>query len=119
MHKFAFKAAIFHVLRLFSIITAILFPSIVLAASGAPRGWGETALGFMEPVDVLMDFVVNACLVIGLTFLFATFIKYRQHRMNPLHVPISTVVFLLILSILLLCLPLAPLLLNYLEHAGS
>ena len=105
--------------RVFKVFSGLgaLFPEIVYAA--AVRGWGETAQGWMGPVDIVMDFMVNACIVVGCTFLFATFIKWRQHKMNPLHVPISTVIFLLILSILLLCLPLAPILLNYLEHAGS
>jgi hypothetical protein len=45
-------------------------------------------------------------IVIGLTCLFAAFVRYMQHRVNPLAHPIGTVVTLLILGLLLLVLPL-------------
>lgn len=118
MHFQAIKIIFFRYFSPFIGFLILLIPSVTFALQ-EPRGWGETALGFMGPVDLLSDFMVNACLVIGFTFLFATFIKYRQYKINPLHVPLSTVIFLLICSLMLLSFPLIPLLLNYLENAGS
>lgn len=71
-----------------------------------PRaGIGLVAGNLMEPVGVLSDFVHSACFIIGGSFLFACIIKYFEHRRSPLMVPISTVVFLLIAGIILICLP--------------
>lgn len=103
------------VLLFISALMVLLRPDLVLAD---PVGWGAVANDFMTPVDVLTIFVVNACIVLGITFLFATFLKYRQHRVSPLHVPLSTVIFLLILSILILLLPMIHYVLEYLEHAS-
>lgn len=72
-----------------------------------PVGIGQVADNMLEPVSVLSDFISTACLVLGLAFLFTTLIKYIEHRRSPLMVPISTVIFLLILSLALLALPLS------------
>ena len=61
----------------------------------------------MEPVTVGANFINSACIIIGGTFIFSGIIKYLQHRVNPLAVPIGTVVFMFIGGIVLLCLPLA------------
>ena len=70
-------------------------------------GIGGVASNLMEPVSVLTDFITSASLIIGTTFLFASLIKYMEYRVNPLAVPISNVIFLLICGVLLLCLPIA------------
>ena|SRR3990167_3278240 len=68
-------------------------------------GLGGVAQNLMDPVEFFSDFVYTGCIVIGSSFLFASLIKYFEHRRSPLMVPISTVVFLLIAGILLLLLP--------------
>lgn len=70
-------------------------------------GIGLVATNMMEPVTLMSDFVNSACFIIGGSFLFATIIKYIEHRRSPLMVPISTVVFLLIAGIVLIILPFA------------
>jgi hypothetical protein len=45
--------------------------------------------------------------VAGLTCLFASFLKYLQHRVNPIASPLSTVVMLFIMALVLILLPLA------------
>lgn len=80
-------------------------PGLVLADQVA--GIGGLAANLLEPVSVLTDFVTNVSIIIGASFLFASLIKYMEHRVNPLGVPISTVVFLLIFGVVLLCLPIA------------
>ncbi|MBP9726748.1 MAG: hypothetical protein KBD83_04710 [Gammaproteobacteria bacterium] len=46
------------------------------------------------------------CIVVGIGLICASFIQYRQHRVNKLLVPISKPIFLLILGIFLACIPL-------------
>ncbi len=68
-------------------------------------GLGGVADNLMEPVGLMSDFIGSGCLLIGASFLFASLIKYFEHRRSPLMVPISTVVFLLIAGIILIGLP--------------
>ena len=74
--------------------------------------WAATSLGsiadnLMNPVGVMSSFVSSGCILIGGAFLFASIIKYVEHRRSPLMVPISTVIFLLFAGLLLIVLPLA------------
>lgn len=68
-------------------------------------GFGGVASNMIEPVSLFSDFVFSACFIIGSSFVFASLIKYIEHRRSPLMVPISTVIFLLIAGILLILLP--------------
>jgi hypothetical protein len=77
-----------------------------LAQAGVNTGFGGVAQNLMEPVTFFSDFIQTGCLLIGMSFLFASIIKYFEHRRSPLMVPISTVVFLLIAGIVLILLPL-------------
>lgn len=45
------------------------------------------------------------CIVVGIGLIFASFIQYRQHRMNKLLVPISKPIVLFILGVFLACIP--------------
>ncbi|HSW69456.1 MAG TPA: hypothetical protein VLI69_04795 [Gammaproteobacteria bacterium] len=69
-------------------------------------GFGGMANNLMEPVKVLASFLTGMALVIGLSCLFGAFVRYMQHRVNPLAHPISSVVVLFVLGVLLLLLPL-------------
>lgn len=68
-------------------------------------GIGGVANNLMEPVTILANFIGTIAIIIGISFLFAAFVKYMQHRVNPLAVPISTVVLLLVMGICLLLIP--------------
>jgi hypothetical protein len=92
-------------------VSLSLFPSILFAFG--QTGLGGVAGNMMEPVTLFSDFVDTGCLVIGVGFLFASIIKYVEHRRSPLMVPISTVIFLLIAGAILVCLPFLPLLTGY------
>ena len=61
----------------------------------------------MEPVTIVTNFVGMIAITLGLSFYFGALVKYMQHRVNPLAVPISTVVLLLIMATILVCLPFA------------
>lgn len=77
-------------------------------------GLGGMAENIMEPVGIASDFVQTGCLLIGGSFLFASIIKYVEHRRSPLMVPLSTVAFLFIAGLLLISLPI----ITYLTHYG-
>lgn len=79
-----------------------------------PLGIGTVAQNMMEPVTLFSDFISSACLLIGSSFLFASIIKYFEHRRTPLMVPMSTVVFLFIAGLVLIALPFA----SYLTTSG-
>lgn len=86
-----------------TLILIVNFPEFGWASNGT--GLGGVASNVLEPVGLFSDFVSTACFAIGAAFLFASMIKYREHRVSPLMVPISTVVFLLIAGIVLVALP--------------
>lgn len=88
----------------FILFLIIFMPGLVFSES--PTGFGGVATNLMEPVIVLSDFVSSTAIIIGAIFIFSSFLKYLQYRVNPLAVPISTVVFLLICGIVLVLLPL-------------
>lgn len=79
-------------------------PTLALAAKGV--GLGRVASNLMDPVSVISDFVHSGCLLIGGSFLFASIVKYAEHKKSPTMVPISTVIFLLIAGLVLVSLPL-------------
>ncbi len=94
MRRFTIKAFIFAI---------FLLPGLALAASGL----GAVASSLMGPVTLMTSFVNTMAIVIGVGFLFASFFKYMQHRVNALAVPISSVVYLFIFGIVLVLLPIA------------
>ena len=87
------------------ILATVLCLISTVALAKKQAGIGLVAINMMEPVSLMSDFVNSACFIIGGSFLFATIIKYIEHRRSPLMVPISTVVFLLIAGIVLVLLP--------------
>lgn len=93
-------------LRVVKAILAVL-GFVVMTAHAAARntGLGAMATNIMEPVSLLSDFVTAACLIIGGSFIFASIIKYKEHRRSPLMVPISTVIFLIVAGLALIGLP--------------
>lgn len=96
MFRFAFLIVIF---------ISLLIPGFVLADNSTDMG--ALAENLMEPAAMLSEFISNGAIVIGITFLFASVIKYFRYRENPMAVPISDVVFLFIFGVLLICLPVA------------
>lgn len=100
-----------------SLISLSLFlPGLLFAAEVPPTkvtsppavpGIGGIAGNLLEPVSILTDFVTSISLIIGVMFMFVAFMKYMQHRKNPLAVPINNVVFLVIFGVILILLPLS------------
>ena len=79
-------------------------------------GIGGVADALLDPVFVVSDFINAACYIIGVSFIFASIVKYMEHKKSPLMVPISLVVFLLLAGVILVLMPFAGKLLNVLSH---
>jgi len=84
-------------------IICLFFLSMPVWAAGI----GGIADNLLNPVGVLSGFIGSGSLLIGGAFLFASIIKYVEHRRSPLMVPMSNVVFLFIAGLILVLLPLA------------
>lgn len=69
-------------------------------------GLGGVATTLMDPVHLASNFLHAACYIIGGAFLFASIIKYFEHRRSPMMVTMSTIVFLLIAGLVLIAIPL-------------
>lgn len=94
----------------------LLYCFTINAFAAKPTGGiGGLATSIMEPVGYMSDFVYTACFVIGGSFIFASIVKYIEHRRSPLMVTISTVVFLFLAGLFLIALPFAYLI----THNGS
>lgn len=85
------------------IIGLTLFPNLTFAAQSV--GFAMVADSLMDPVNIAGSFLNSACFLIGGAFLFASIIKFFEHRRSPTMVPISTIVFLLVAGLILLLLP--------------
>jgi hypothetical protein len=82
---------------------AMSFPVL----SSADQGLGGVAGNLLEPVSILSNFISTSSLVIGISFVFASIMKYFQHRANSVAVTLSSVVLLFVMGVLLILLPLA------------
>lgn len=84
-----------------------MVPVMALAANrNANVGLGGMANSLMGPVGVATSFMHGACFLVGGAFLFASIVKYVDHRRSPTMVPFSTVVFLIVAGLMLLGIPL-------------
>lgn len=91
--------------KLFSLFFLFFFALVSRAAE--KLSFGEVAANMTQPIEVVTGFVSVGCLIIGVACLFASLVKYFEHRRSPLHVPFSKVVWLIIIGLLLLILPFA------------
>ena len=74
-------------------------------ATTAPAGFGQVADNVLEPIIIGVSFLSGISFVLGLTCLFSAFLRYMQHRVNPLAFPLSTIIVLTILGVFLVLLP--------------
>ena len=66
---------------------------------------GHLAFNIMGPLSLLLNLIYLACFIVGGSLVFASIIKFLEHRQNPLTVSISLVITLFISGIVLLFLP--------------
>src|SRR5579883_194003 len=89
-------------MRALFVLIGIGLSSIAWATEPGLGGVAENILG---PVDIITQFVGSASIVVGICSLLASFLKYRQHRVNQLVAPLSTIVVLFLIGVALLLLP--------------
>ncbi len=78
-------------------------------ACAESAGFGSIAQGINEPLTVLIQFVRIVCIVTGVGLIVGGFVKYKQHRDNPVEVPLSSCIFLVLGGIALIVLTFIPL----------
>ena len=90
-----------------SLVLRFVFLSLIpcVAVAQEITGIGDFAGQLMEPAHVLSGFIGVASLLIGIGCLFAAFLRYTQHRINPIMSPWSTIILLIVIGIVLLFLP--------------
>jgi hypothetical protein len=76
-------------------------------ATAEPVSLGSISENITEPIEIVSGFVSVGCLIVGFSCFFAAIVKYCEYRRNPLAVPVSKVIWLIIIGILLLLLPFA------------
>jgi hypothetical protein len=89
--------------RFMGYLLILFMPCIALAQNAPPIG--AVAGELLGPVHILSNFVSNGSIILGTMAIFGAFMRYKQHRINPLAAPMGGVIVLLILGILLICLP--------------
>ena len=88
------------------IIVLSMLPVLALAAVKDDVGLGGVAHSLMDPVNLASGFLHGTCFLIGGAFLFASIVKYIDHRRSPTMVPMSTIVFLIVAGLVLIAIPL-------------
>jgi RsiW-degrading membrane proteinase PrsW (M82 family) len=84
----------------------LLFPLLAFADDQPQAtGLGLVADNMLQVVFIVSDFIDTASIILGMCLLMASLLKYMQYRVNPLAVPISTIIVLFIIGIVLLLLP--------------
>lgn len=89
-------------------IVSILFSGYVYADIGVAKNavpLGAVTHNIMQPTTLLTDFAYLACYIIGLALIVGAGMQYRTHRMNPMQVPLSRVIFWLVFGIAIFVLP--------------
>ena len=74
-------------------------------AAQQDQSLGALAGSAMGPISLFSSFINTSCYLLGGSFIFASLVKYLEHKSSPLMVPISTVVFLIVAGIVLILLP--------------
>ena len=90
-------------MKILTLLVCLAIPAFASASDLV--GIGRVAENILEPVNMVSDFICTASIITGVSALFGAFLKYMQHRVNPLVAPISTVVVLFIIGVVLVCLP--------------
>jgi len=91
--------------KVISRLILLLLICLPVLAAAQPTGFGGVANNMMTPVSVVSDFVNSACMLVGGCFIFASVVKFFEHKRSPMMVTMSTVVFLFIAGVVLILLP--------------
>jgi hypothetical protein len=90
-----------------STVGLFFFVSTWAYAERAPMGpsLGDMANAAMEPVTVFTKVMFSLCYVIGVTLIVGSFIQYKEHRANPVYMPINRPIIMCILGLALVAVP--------------
>lgn len=96
----------------FGLLLSLLSVSTVYAQE---EEQGSVSKNLMSVFSGMNSIFSGICIIVGIGLIFASFLQYKQHRMNKLLVPISKPIMWLILGIVLV---LVPILGHYTEGGG-
>lgn len=91
---------------------SIVLMGLLISLRSSAAGIGDFAGQFIEPVNILSNFISSGSLIVGVMLLVAALMRYLQYRVNPLASPLSTVVMFVVLGLMLVALPFVYLLLG-------
>ncbi len=86
----------------------VFLPTLCIASPGA-HSLGEIAGGISDPILGIIKLVHAICLIAGVGLVVGSVIRYKQHRQNPVEVPMSSCIMLLIAGLALIALTFIPL----------
>ncbi len=86
-------------------VIAVFFISLFSGSITYAVEDGQVSTNLMSLFANIGSMFSGICLVVGISLIFASFVQYRQHRINSLLVPISKPILLLILGIFLCVIP--------------
>jgi intracellular multiplication protein IcmD len=86
-------------------ITAYLILIFYLLTAQASQSLGDVSQAALEPLTGLKKIIMAVSLITGIAFLMGAIIQYRDHRKNPIQVPLSKPIVYLILSIVFIAMP--------------
>jgi len=79
---------------------------VALCCAGETYHWHRRSRRrVVRAYSVLADLLSDGSIILGVMSLFGAFVRYMQHRVNPLAVPIGSVIMLFLFGVLLVCLP--------------
>lgn len=81
-----------------------------LSLVACPYAWatfdaGVAAHNMLTPTEFVSSFIEKVCGLIGVGFIFASFIQYKMHKSTPTAVPLSRCIMMLLLGLGLLSIP--------------
>jgi intracellular multiplication protein IcmD len=95
-----------NLLRLFSLF---FISSVTIAVRS--QDLGQIARQIAAPVGLATNLVQIICIICGVAMILGSLLKYKAHRQNPIEVPFSTPIMLLLFGLAVLALGIFPALL--------
>ncbi|MFN3233948.1 MAG: hypothetical protein ACE365_00855 [Gammaproteobacteria bacterium] len=80
----------------------VLCMSVVIATNAFAQQYGTVTGNVLNMAKTLSGFINTVFFILGAGFLMMAFVQYNQHRKNPIQVPISRVIVLVLLGLVFL-----------------
>lgn len=82
-----------------------LFAILLCSITTAYAEDGQVTKNLLTLFAGMNSIFSGICIIVGIGLVFASFIQYRQHKMNKLLVPISKPIMMFILGLVLIAIP--------------